>query len=115
MTDIRREGETMWKSRLAAAGIAVLSFAASSSPVHAAQGAALHPATGVGSCTLKNWNPSTDPADARDLPEGQRPQTYKPDDYNCTGATFAAPGVEFTRFQQPNNFQITNTTKFHQM
>ena len=105
----------MWKSRLAAVGIAVLSFAASSSPVHAAQGAAVHPATGVGSCTLKNWNPNTDPADAKDLPEGQRPQTYRPDDYNCTGATFAQPGVEFTKFRQPNNFQVTNTTTFQRM
>jgi hypothetical protein len=34
-----------------------------------------HPATGVGSCTLKNWNPSLDPGDAKDLPGGQRSQT----------------------------------------
>ncbi|MEA2591251.1 MAG: hypothetical protein QOD62_1082, partial [Actinomycetota bacterium] len=67
-----------------------------------------HPATGVGSCTLKGWNPNTDPNDASDLPEGQRPQTYKRDDYNCTGAKFAANGVEFARFQQPNNFNINN-------
>jgi PKD repeat protein len=67
-----------------------------------------HPATGVGSCTLKNWNPSLDPGDAKALPEGQRPQTYKPDDYNCTGAKFAAPGAEFARFPQPHNFHVTN-------
>src|SRR5882672_1596731 len=72
------------------------------------EGSAAHPATGVGSCTLKGWNPSTDPNDAKDLPEGQRPQTYKRDDYNCTGAKFAANGVEFARFQQPNNFHINN-------
>src|SRR2546428_12673181 len=48
------------------------------------EGAGAHPATGVGSCTLKGWNPRTDPNDAKDLPEGQRPQTYKRDDYNCS-------------------------------
>src|SRR5258708_17618848 len=68
-----------------------------------------HPATGLGSCTLKGWNPSTDPNDASDLPEGQRPQTYRPDDYNCNGAKFAANGVEFAKSPQPNNFTINNT------
>jgi PKD repeat protein len=67
-----------------------------------------HPATGVGSCTLKGWNPGTDPADAKDLPVGQRPQSYKPDDYDCAGAKFAAPGVEFKKFPQPDNYHITN-------
>ncbi len=72
------------------------------------EAAGAHPATGVGSCTLKNWNPSSDPNDAKDLPEGARPQTYRPDDYNCTGAQFAAPGVEFARFPQPHNFHVNN-------
>jgi PKD repeat protein len=99
----------MWKSRLAAAAVVVLSLAlALPTSAEAAQSAGLHPATGVGSCTLKNWNPGQDPNDAKDRPEGQRPQTYKPDDYNCNGATFAAPGVEFTRFPQPHNFHLTN-------
>ncbi|HLK01605.1 MAG TPA: PKD domain-containing protein [Streptosporangiaceae bacterium] len=71
-----------------------------------AQGVGQHPATGVGSCTLKGWNPNADPADAKDLPIGQRHQTYKPDDYNCTGAIFAEPGVEFAKFPQPYNFHI---------
>ncbi|HEX8970788.1 PKD domain-containing protein [Oryzihumus sp.] len=66
--------------------------------------AGIHPSSGPGSCTLKNWNPSADPDDAKDLPQGQRPQSYKPDDYNCTGATFARPGVEFAKFRQPHNF-----------
>src|SRR5260370_4519156 len=70
--------------------------------------AGAHPATGVGSCTLKNWNPSSDPNDAKDLPEGARPQTYRPDDYNCTGAQFAAPGGEFARFRQTHNFHVNN-------
>jgi PKD repeat protein len=69
-------------------------------------GAARHPATGVGSCTLKGWNPAADPADATNLPEGQRHQTYRPDNYNCTGAKFAASGVEFKRFPQPHSFHI---------
>ena len=64
----------------------------------------VHQASGVGSCTLKGWNPATDPADAKDLPIGHRPQTYRPDDYDCTGAKFAAPGVEFAKFPQPRNF-----------
>jgi hypothetical protein len=67
-----------------------------------------HPATGVGSCTLKGWNPSLDPSGAKNLPDGERPQSYKPDDYNCTGAKFAAPGVEFARFPQPHNFHVNN-------
>jgi PKD repeat protein len=58
----------------------------------------------VGSCTLKNWNPATDPSDAKDLPEGHRPQSYKPDDYNCTGAKFAKNGAEFAKFPQPHDF-----------
>jgi PKD repeat protein len=74
----------------------------------AASGENAHPPTGVGSCTLKNWNPQTDPDDATDLPEGQRPQSYKPDDYDCTGAAFAAPGVEFRKYPQPGDFHITN-------
>jgi PKD repeat protein len=73
----------------------------------AASGAG-HPATGVGSCTLKGWNPSADPADAKDLPIGDRHQTYRPDNYDCTGAKFAAPGVEFAKFPQPHNFYITD-------
>ncbi|HEV3359414.1 MAG TPA: PKD domain-containing protein [Pseudonocardiaceae bacterium] len=72
--------------------------------------AGLHPATGVGSCTLKGWNPATDPDDAASLPEGKRPQTYKPDDYNCNGAVFAKPGVEFTKFPQPRDYRVTNKT-----
>src|SRR5215475_6912368 len=99
-----------WKSRLAviAAAIAVLLVAANYSS--SAAGSTAHPATGVGSCTLKNWNPSQDPDDAKDLPEGDRPQSYKPDDYDCSGAVFTAPGVEFTRFPQPMSFAITDRT-----
>jgi hypothetical protein len=77
-------------------------------PDESGRGADGHPATGVGSCTLKNWNPNVDPDDAKDLPEGQRPQSYKPDDYNCTGATFAAPGAEFAKFPQPKNFHVND-------
>src|SRR6266849_5720783 len=51
------------------------------------EGAGAHPATGVGSCTLKNWNPNGDPEDAKDLPQGQRPQTYK----RATTTTAPAP------------------------
>jgi len=68
----------------------------------------VRPSTGVGSCTLKNWNAGTDPNDAKNLPLGQRPQSYTPDDYNCTGAEFAAPGTEFTKFPQPHDFNVNN-------
>jgi PKD repeat protein len=95
-----------WKLGVAGFAIAVVTMAGLQSLP--ASGAAVHPATGVGSCTLKNWNPNTDPDDATDLPEGDRPQTYKPDDYNCTGAKFAEQGVEFARFPQPRSFSITD-------
>src|ERR1700704_4906196 len=88
------------KSRIARAVVVVLLLGGISSstslavgdggPLSQAEGGAAHPPTGVGSCTLKGWNPNLDPDDAKDLPQGQRPQTYKPDDYDCTGAAFAA-------------------------
>ena len=74
----------------------------------AALGSGSRPTTGVGSCTLKNWNPNTDPKNAKDLPLGHRPQTYRPDDYDCTGAVFAQPGVEFAKFAQPHDFHVKN-------
>jgi PKD repeat protein len=67
--------------------------------------------TGLGSCTLKNWNPNLDPEDAKNLPQGQRPQSYRPDDYNCAGAAFASPGVEFAKFPQPHNFATRQSTR----
>ena len=90
--------------RAVATMVAVLSVTALTGLMSQANAAGAYPATGVGSCTLKNWNPGADPGDAKDLPQGQRPQTYKPDDYNCTGATFAANGTEFTKFPQPHDF-----------
>jgi PKD repeat protein len=94
-----------WRSAtVALTGAAFALVVGAAIPGGLAGGASAHPATGVGSCTLKNWNPDTDPDDAKDLPQGARPQTYKPDDYNCTGAKFAADGVEFTKFPQPHDF-----------
>src|SRR5262249_39758004 len=100
-----------WNSRIARAVVAVLVLGSIASRTSLAVGygepqaqpGAAQPPTGVGSCTLKNWNPNTDPDDAKDLPEGARPQTYKPDDYDCTGAVFAPDGVEFAQFPQPKN------------
>jgi len=89
---------------MAGAAAAVALVVAGSAP---AEGAG-HPATGVGSCTLKGWNPASDPANAKDLPIGKRPQTYRPDNYNCAGAVFAKPGVEFAKFPQPHNYHVTN-------
>ena len=67
-----------------------------------------HPKTGVGSCPLMNWNPSADPKNAKDLPLGKRPMTYRPDGFDCTGDVFAKPGVEFAKFPQPRDFQVKN-------
>src|SRR4051794_79897 len=96
-----------WKRGRAGVAAVVLSASLFTSYLGQAEAAGAHPATGVGSCTLKNWNPSLDARDAKDLREGDRPQTYKPDDYDCTGAKFASPGVEFARFPQPHNFHVT--------
>jgi PKD repeat protein len=76
------------------------------------EAAGVHPASGVGSCTLRNWDPGADPVDAKDLPEGQRPQTYKPDDYDCVGATFAANGSEFMKFPQPHDFHAARAATY---
>src|SRR5690242_16714938 len=93
--------------KLLTAGAAAIVLSLPGFLVSPASGAG-HPATGVGSCTLKGWNPGTDPEDAKALPVGDRPQSYRPDNYDCTGAKFAAPGVEFARFPQPRNFNLTN-------
>jgi PKD repeat protein len=98
-----------WKKRTA--GIAVLAgiAVAGAASLSWADGArAARPKTGVGSCTLIGWNPSTDPTNAKNLPVGHRPQTYRPDNFDCTGAVFSAPGVDFSKFPQPKNFKITN-------
>jgi PKD repeat protein len=67
-------------------------------------------ATGVGSCTLKNPTPKLPFPNPASRPLGERPQTYKPDNYDCEGADFAKPRVQFARFPQPKNFRITNRT-----
>src|SRR5579859_6334314 len=101
-----------WKARMAGgATVAVVSLAGFClSPANGAVGVgqARHPATGVGSCTLKNPHPKlSGPSPAR-LPLSKRHQTYRPDNYDCEGAVFAKPGVEFRRFPQPRDFRITN-------
>jgi len=68
-----------------------------------------HPKTGVGSCTLIGFNPKHYSHNAKNLPLGHRHQTYIPDNYDCEGAVFAKPGVEFKKFPQPKSFHITNT------
>jgi PKD repeat protein len=81
------------------------------SPANGAVGGvtpARNPATGVGSCTLKNPEPKLPARNAPDLPLSKRHQTYRPDNYDCDGAVFAKPGVQFRRFPQPHNFHITN-------
>ncbi|AUG76152.1 PKD repeat-containing protein [Kitasatospora sp. MMS16-BH015] len=98
-----------WKKRsVGVAALAVISLGGAS--LATAEGVVGHPKTGVGSCTLKGWDPGTSPAGAKNLPVGKRPMNYKPDDFDCSGAVFAAPGVEFSKFPQPKNFAITNKT-----
>src|SRR5260370_29916080 len=48
----------LWIACVAAAVLSVPVFL--SSPVSASHASAIHPATGVGSCTLKGWNPNSD-------------------------------------------------------
>ena len=99
-----------WKPTMSAvAGGLFVLLIAGALPNGTAQGAE-HTASGLGSCTLKNWNPNADPDDAKDLPEGSRPQTYKPDDYDCTGAKFASNGSEFAKFPQPHDFPARTQT-----
>ena len=102
-----------WRAQVAGgAVVAVLSMAGFYlSPANGAVSGASqlkNPATGVGSCTLKNSDPKLPLRNAPDLPLGKRPQTYRPDNYDCDGAEFAKPGVEFRRFPQPHNYHITN-------
>jgi hypothetical protein len=61
------------RSKLGIAGVAAVVVSVAVIGSGPAADAQTHPATGVGSCTLKNWNPASDPDDAKDLPEGQRP------------------------------------------
>jgi PKD repeat protein len=113
---------TRWKLRLAAfvavVGLSLAGFylnpaiGATAQPAdpgaHASSAIRRHPPTGVGSCTLRGWNPKHDPRDATKLPLGHRPQTYRPDNYDCTGAVFAKRGAEFRRFPQPQRWRIVN-------
>src|SRR6516165_11361746 len=95
----------LWMTSIAAAAaLTAITFTSAAGPAEGAN----RPTTGVGSCTLKGWNPTSDPADAENLPVGHRPQSYKPDNYNCTGAVFAKPGVEFAKFPQPHDYRIIN-------
>ncbi|PYC86580.1 hypothetical protein C7C46_05570 [Streptomyces tateyamensis] len=98
-----------WRRRSASAAL-VAALALSGLSLVGAAGAGGRPTSGVGSCTLKGWDPASSPANAKNLPAGKRPMNYKPDDFDCTGAKFAAPGVEFTKFPQPKDFNITNKT-----
>ncbi|WP_084700805.1 PKD domain-containing protein [Streptacidiphilus anmyonensis] len=95
-----------WKKRTASVAlVAAIALGGASLATAEAGG---RPTTGPGSCTLRGFNPTTSPTNAKNLPIGQRPMTYKPDDFDCSGAKFAAPGVEFAKFPQPKNFTITN-------
>ena len=79
----------------------------------AAQGmGSKRPTSGPGSCTLIGWNPQTDPKNAKNLPVGHRPQTYKPDNFNCSSAKFAPLGAEFKKFPQPHDFTTNNKVTY---
>jgi PKD repeat protein len=102
-----------WKARItgvaAVVALSLLGFFLAPASGAAIRGAGLHPATGVGSCTLINWSNKDHPIpDANAIPLGHRPMTYKPDNYDCKGAKFARPGVEFRSFPQPKSFHIAN-------
>ncbi|WP_307795321.1 PKD domain-containing protein [Actinacidiphila acididurans] len=111
---MKRWKSKRWRLASAVAAAVALSLCLLAGPTGVTTGSAQangsHPASGVGSCTLKNWNPGTDPDDATDLPEGHRPQSYRQDDYDCAGAKFAAPGAEFKKFPQPHDFAARTGT-----
>src|SRR5215470_15628441 len=102
-----------WKARIAGGTVvAAVSLAwFSLSPANGAVSGPhqlKNPATGVGSCTLKNSEPKLPVRNPANLPLSKRYQTYRPDNYDCDGAEFAKPGVQFRRFPQPHDFRITN-------
>jgi PKD repeat protein len=106
-----------WRSRITAGAVAavlllagfLLAPASGAAVGGGPSDAGLHPATGVGSCTEIGWNNNQKPIpNANAIPMGHRLQTYKPDNYDCKGARFASPGVEFRSFPQPKSFSITN-------
>ncbi|WP_328806412.1 PKD domain-containing protein [Streptacidiphilus fuscans] len=98
-----------WKKRSASVAL-VATIALGGASLATVAGAGGFPTTGVGSCTLRGFNPTTSPTNGANLPIGKRPMTYKPDDVDCSHAVFAAPGVEFAKFPQPKNFKITDKT-----
>src|SRR6266702_8696984 len=88
-SSVSSEGNAMskwWKVGAVAVGLLTVGTLVGASLATAqGVGASARPASGPGSCTLKGWNPATDPQNAKNLPIGQRPQTYKPDNFDCTG------------------------------
>src|SRR6516164_8696185 len=97
-----------WKATIAgSAAIAVVSltgfFLSPANGAVGGAGEAKGAAAGVGSCTLKNPHPKIGGAELR-----RHVETYRPDNYDCDGAVFAKPGVQFRRFPQPHDFHITN-------
>ena len=80
-----------WKAQLTVGSVAVVVSLAGFclSPANGSVGGVRqlkNPATGVGSCTLKNSEPKLPVRDAPDLPLAKRHQTYRPDNYDCNGA-----------------------------
>lgn len=74
------------------AGTVLLALVAVGSTGIAQAAGAKRAATGPGSCTLIGWNPQTDPKNAANLPVGHRPQTYKPDNFDCSSAVLSSTG-----------------------
>ncbi len=94
------------------AGTVLLALVAVGSTGIAQAAGAKRAATGPGSCTLIGWNPQTDPKNAANLPVGHRPQTYKPDNFDCSSAVFAPLGAEYQKFPQPHNFKVNNNVTY---
>src|SRR5215831_21345735 len=107
VTMIRLKSQLAGGAAVAALSLAVFYLAPANGAV-AGVARLAHPATGVGSCTLKNPDPKLAARNPAKLPLGERKQTYRPDNYDCDGAAFARPGVEFRRFPQPRDYRITN-------
>ena len=80
-----------WKTRIAASAVVAVA-SPTALYMHSASGAVSgasplkNPATGVGSCTLKNPHPKLNLPNPTKLPLSKRHQTYRPDNYDCNGA-----------------------------
>jgi PKD repeat protein len=110
---VNRKGKRVRRGHVIVGSVAASLLALAAVPLSSAYSSTnpapylMHEATGVGSCTLKGWNPNTvEPEDITNSPV--LAGNIIPDNFDCSGARFAGPGVEFAKFPQPHDFKIQN-------